>query len=154
MLMAREDVLVGVYFRDCAHAPAVAAHCVEGRAILRDAARQIREYLGGARKAFSLPVELEGTDFQRAVWREIGRIGWGETVSYTELAERVGKAGAIRAVGTATGRNPLSIVIPCHRVVGKGGALCGYAGGVGRKRGLLERENARCVATPLNFGAG
>jgi methylated-DNA-[protein]-cysteine S-methyltransferase len=153
LLVAKEEALVGVYFRDCAHAPAVGADWVEGSGcgILREAAGQIREYLGGARREFSLRVALEGTEFQRAVWREISRIPFGETVTYTALAERVGRADAVRAAGTATGKNPLAIVVPCHRVVGKGGGMCGYAGGVGRKRGLLARENARCVATPLNF---
>ena len=88
-----------------------------------------------------MPLRLAGTDFQRRVWGEIARIPYGETVSYSALAERAGAPLAVRAAGTSTGRNPAAIVVPCHRVMGKNGDLCGFGGGLERKRYLLKLEN-------------
>ena len=99
-------------------------------------------YFEGKRQCFDLPVASEGTPFQREVWNEIARIPFGKTITYAELARRVGSPRAVRAAGAATGRNPLSIVVPCHRVVGAGGTLTGYAGGVDRKARLLALETA------------
>jgi methylated-DNA-[protein]-cysteine S-methyltransferase len=110
--------------------------------LFRDAARQLKEYFAGARAAFDLPLNPGGTPFQRAVWSELVNIPRGGTVSYAELAARVGHPGSHRAVGAANGRNPLPIVIPCHRVVGKDGRLTGYAGGLEAKRTLLVLEGA------------
>jgi len=108
--------------------------------LLRACARQLAEYFAGRRNAFELPMAPRGTPFQRRVWDEIARIPYGETVSYAELARRAGAPGAARAAGAATGRNPLAIVVPCHRVIGTSGALTGYAGGVDRKARLLALE--------------
>ena len=111
--------------------------------ILAAAEKQLEEYFRGERLRFDLPLELQGTEFQKSVWRELGKIPYGETWSYRELAERVGNPGAVRAVGSANGRNPVSIFIPCHRVVRTGGELGGYAGGLGNKRFLLDLEKNR-----------
>jgi len=111
-------------------------------AALGGAARQIDEYLRGARHGFDLALDLRGTPFQRAVWAQLRRVPYGATVSYGELARRAGRPGAARAAGAAVGRTPVAIVVPCHRAVGAGGALTGYAGGLDRKRALLELEGA------------
>ncbi len=142
LLMASEAHLAGIYFADCAHAPVVRRDWVEDRrqGVIERAVGQLREYLEGERTSFSLPLGVEGTEFQRETWRQIARIPFGETMTYSRLAEKAGAATAIRAAGTATGRNPLSIVVPCHRVVGKNGGLGGYAGGLERKMRLLELE--------------
>jgi methylated-DNA-[protein]-cysteine S-methyltransferase len=117
-----------------------------------EAARQLGEYFAGARTAFDLPLRAAGTAFEQRVWDELRRIPYGETTSYGELARRLGHAGAARAVGRANGRNPLAIVVPCHRVIGASGALTGYAGGLERKRALLALERtgrpARARAAP------
>ena len=108
---------------------------------LRQARQQLQEYFDGSRKNFDLPLNLTGTPFQLAVWRQLTTIKFGQAVSYSEHAKQIGRAAAVRAVGTAIGRNPLSIIVPCHRVLGKNGALTGYAGGIERKRFLLALEN-------------
>ncbi|MBQ2062086.1 MAG: methylated-DNA--[Oscillospiraceae bacterium] len=105
-----------------------------------EAARQVRQYLAGERRVFDLPLAPAGTDFQRAVWRALADIPYGETRTYGQIAASVGRPGAARAVGAAAGRNPIAPVIPCHRCVGKGGALTGYAGGLWRKERLLALE--------------
>ena len=110
--------------------------------VLSECARQLGEYFAGMRREFDLPLAAAGSGFQRSVWREIARIPFGETVSYAELARRAGAAGSARAAGAATGRNPLSVVVPCHRVIGSDGSLTGYAGGLERKTRLLEIEGA------------
>ena len=108
--------------------------------ILLEAERQLREYFAGSRTRFELPLDPSGTDFQRQVWRELLKIPFGETRSYVEIARRIGSPGAARAVGAANGRNPISIVAPCHRVVGASGALTGFAGGLDVKARLLALE--------------
>ena len=101
---------------------------------------QLAEYFAGRRTAFDLPLAPRGTPFQRRVWAELERIPFGRTLTYRALATRLGSTGAARAVGAACGRNPLAIVVPCHRVVGAGGRLTGYAGGLAAKSFLLELE--------------
>src|SRR5487761_1017668 len=98
------------------------------------------EYFAGRRENFAIPLEPAGAAFQRTVWREIARGPYGGTISYAGLAMRCGRPSAVRAAGAATGRNPITVVIPCHRIVGSGGALTGYAGGLDRKRALLAIE--------------
>ena len=105
-----------------------------------DATRQLDEYLAGVRERFELELELRGTPLQQAVWRQLARIPYGETISYTELARRVGRPDCVRAVGGAVARTPIPIVIPCHRVVAADGALTGYRGGLRRKAALLSLE--------------
>lgn len=102
---------------------------------------QLREYFDGTRRAFDLPLDPRGTAFQLAVWRELARIPFGETISYGELARRIGRPAASRAVGAANGANPLPIVIPCHRVVGANGSLTGFGGGIETKKWLLALEH-------------
>lgn len=108
-----------------------------------EAARQLREYFAGERRAFDLDLAPHGTPFQLAVLDELRRIPYGETRSYGQIAERLGKPKAVRAVGAANGRNPLPIVIPCHRVIGTNGALTGFGGGIDTKRFLLALERER-----------
>lgn len=109
--------------------------------ILDTCKEQLLDYFGGKCGTFDLPLNPEGTDFQKKVWTELQKIPYGETITYMELAIRLGDPKAVRAVGTANGRNPLAIVIPCHRVIGAGNKLTGYAGGVWRKKWLLELEH-------------
>ena len=105
-----------------------------------EAVRQISEYFAGSRQEFDLPVTMEGTEFQRQVWQELQRIPFGQTVSYGDLARSIGKPSAVRAVGAANGDNPVSIIVPCHRVIGSNGGLTGYGGGLPRKQWLLKHE--------------
>jgi methylated-DNA-[protein]-cysteine S-methyltransferase len=102
--------------------------------------RQLREYFDGERREFDVPLEMTGTPFQRRVWRALQEIPYGETATYGELALRVGRPSASRAVGLANGRNPVAVIVPCHRVIGADGNLTGYGGGLERKRLLLELE--------------
>ncbi|PCG14410.1 MULTISPECIES: methylated-DNA--[protein]-cysteine S-methyltransferase [Sphingomonas] len=108
--------------------------------VLSATAAQLAEYFAGGRTAFDLPLAPRGSDFQRAVWRALDTIPFGETRSYADIARAIGRPGAARAVGAANGRNPISIVTPCHRVVGTSGALTGFAGGLATKRWLLAWE--------------
>jgi len=142
---AKDGALTGLYFDRQRYAPAIGSDWIEdaGARPLEECARQVREYFEGKRKSFALPLAPDGSQFQRRVWLEIARIPHGETISYAELARRAGAAGSARAAGAATGRNPISIVIPCHRILGANGSLTGYAGGVARKAKLLELEEAR-----------
>jgi len=142
-LVVDDSALIGLYFVGCDHIPAASRRWkLDARhPVLQQASKQLQEYFSRKRERFSLPLRLAGTDFQRKVWQQIALIPYGETITYTDLAKRADASDAIRAVGTATGRNPLSILIPCHRVMGKNGSLCGFAGGLERKRYLLEREN-------------
>lgn len=110
------------------------------RAAVGEAVRQLREYFAGKRADFDLPLAPEGTEFQRSVWRRLQEIPYGETISYGELARRVGNPKASRAVGAANGQNPIPIVIPCHRVIGANGKLTGFGGGLPTKERLLALE--------------
>lgn len=112
----------------------------EDRAVLAEAAQQLDEYFAGARRAFDLPLAPTGTAFQRRVWDRLLQVEHGTTCNYLDIAMDVGGPTAVRAVGTANGANPISIVVPCHRVIGSDGSLVGYAGGLDRKRWLLDHE--------------
>lgn len=112
-------------------------------ALLQQAARQLTEYFAGQRRTFDLPLDLStGTPFQQAVWRALLDVPFGQTCSYGKVSTTIGKPTAVRAVGGAIGRNPLSIVVPCHRVIGASGALTGYSGGMDRKVALLTLEGS------------
>lgn len=113
--------------------------------ILAATATQLDDYFAGTSTAFDLPLAPRGTDFQRAVWHQLSAIPHGETRTYADLARALGQPTATRAVGAANGRNPLSIVVPCHRVVGSNGTLTGFAGGIEAKRWLLAHEGARLI---------
>ena len=112
----------------------------EGTPLLIEASKQLAEYFAGRRKVFDLPLAPFGTDFQRLVWNALRDIPYGETISYGEVAESIGHDRAFRAVGQANNRNPIAIIIPCHRVVGRGGELTGYGGGLDTKEYLLRLE--------------
>jgi methylated-DNA-[protein]-cysteine S-methyltransferase len=114
----------------------------EGGALISRVASQLESYFTGRLERFDLPLEPQGTPFQRRVWRALGDIPFGTTLSYGELAARVGNPKASRAVGAANGRNPIPLVIPCHRVIGRGGQLTGFGGGIDRKRLLLKLEGS------------
>ncbi len=111
--------------------------------ILQQAVSQIESYLDGKLLAFDLPLEPEGSDFQQRVWKQLQKIPYGKTCSYSEVARRLQKEKAVRAVGTANGRNPLCLIIPCHRVIAADGSLGGYSGGLERKQKLLQLEKTR-----------
>lgn len=108
--------------------------------LTRTCRTQLEEYFAGHRQQFDLPLDAAGTDFQQQVWQALSGIPYGETRSYGELAEGLGRKGAQRAIGAANGRNPIAIIVPCHRVIGSDGSLTGYAGGIGRKQWLLAFE--------------
>jgi methylated-DNA-[protein]-cysteine S-methyltransferase len=114
----------------------------------RELGRQLAEYFARDRRAFDLPLAPEGTTFQLETWRALSLIPYGTTISYSELARRIGRPDAVRAVGSANGQNPLPIVVPCHRVVGKDGSLTGFGGGLAAKRMLLELEGAPWAGAP------
>ncbi len=143
LLVGSATALTGVYFPAHLRGPAVAAHWTHDPARFADLSAQLDRYLAGTAEGFDLAVEPAGTAFQRRVWDELRRFPYGETVTYGELAAALGRPGAARAVGGAVARNPVSIVIPCHRVVGSAGSLTGYAGTVERKRWLLDLEARR-----------
>ena len=109
-------------------------------AVLLQCKNELDEYFAGARKNFDVPLAPEGTDFQKQVWSELLKIGFGNTTSYMAIAKKMNNPGAVRAVGLANGKNPIGIIIPCHRVIGGDGSLTGYAGGLWRKKWLLEHE--------------
>jgi methylated-DNA-[protein]-cysteine S-methyltransferase len=134
------EALTGLYMEEHRHGPPVDPGAVRAVSPLAEAREQVGEYLAGERTEFDLPLRMGGTPFQREVWRALTEIPYGETISYGELARRIGRPDACRAVGLANGRNPISIVVPCHRVIGASGTLTGYGGGLGRKRFLLELE--------------
>ena len=141
---ACEQVLLrGVYFDDAPHAArATQAGAREDASAFADVCRQLGAYLGGEQRSFELSLDPLGTEFQRRVWRALAAIPYGTTTTYAEIARRIGNPSAVRAVGAANGKNPLSIVVPCHRVIGADGTLTGYAGGLAAKRRLLELERA------------
>lgn len=138
-LTVTEEALVGLHFVDDDGA-AVTGVDPADPPLLAQAKRELAEYFAGRRRRFEVPVVLAGTPFQRAVWAALQEIGWGQTLSYGELARQIGRPTASRAVGAANGANPVAIVVPCHRVIGADGSLTGYGGGEPRKRWLLEHE--------------
>lgn len=153
LVVADDGGLAGVYFPDHWHPPApgtLGAEVDPARdPLIARFAGELDEYLDGRRTAFDLPLAPVGDDFQQAVWRMLREIPYGQTVTYGELATRLGDRNLARRVGNAVGRNPISIVVPCHRVVGADGSLTGYAGGFERKHRLLELEGAAVVQRRL-----
>ena len=140
---ADDDGLRAIEFRDNRHPVKRDGDWREGdNSTLRKAGRQLDEYFAGKRRAFDLPLSPHGTEFQRKVWTTLTTIPYGETISYAQLAARVGRSSATRAVGAANGRNPLPIVLPCHRVIGADGSLTGFGGGLPTKQFLLKLEGA------------
>ncbi|QUH02884.1 methylated-DNA--[protein]-cysteine S-methyltransferase [Saccharopolyspora erythraea] len=144
-LVATDGVLCGVYMDQQRHRPPQETFGEPDAEPFGECVRQLEGYFAGQRTEFDLPMRFTGTPFQQEVWTALRSIPYGTTVSYGELAERIGRPAAARAVGLANGRNPIGVVVPCHRVVGSSGALTGYGGGLERKRQLLDFE--REVAT-------
>ena len=153
-LVAEDGALVGLFMEEHARAPARAAAAGEGGPVLDEAARQLAAWFAGERTSFDLPLRPKGTPFQIAVWKALRDIPYGETRSYREIATGLGQPKAVRAVGAANGRNPISIIVPCHRVIGASGALTGYAGGVQRKRWLLGHEREVLARGGQRVGTG
>jgi methylated-DNA-[protein]-cysteine S-methyltransferase len=156
LLTSREGKLSGIYFADQPHAR-VAPDWLrqDDDAVFAQTAQQIEDYASGERESFDLPLGLTGTPFQVSVWNAIAAIPFGQTITYSELAQRTGRSPRnARAVGMATGQNPISWIIPCHRVVGKSGVLTGYAGGIARKSALLEFEAARSAGREAILALG
>jgi len=148
LLAADAEGLCGVWFLGQRHFPNQAENWKNGKsALLSRAQEQIQGYLAGELTAFSIPLNWQGSPFQKAVWGQLLEIPYGGKKSYGQIAEAMDKPAASRAVGAAVGRNPLSLIVPCHRVLGADGQLTGYAGGLERKRRLLELE-AQQIAVP------
>ena len=142
LLVADDKALTGVFFTGQKYQP-----CIEEEwrrngthAPLRQAKRELVEYFNGTRTRFTVKIAPRGTPFQRAIWKAISGVGFGRTIAYAELARRAGRPGSARAAGAATGRNPIGIIVPCHRIIGSNGSLTGYAGGLAKKRALLALE--------------
>lgn len=150
LVAARGEALVGAWFLGQKHFPAMGAtwHLAPQHPILWAAREQLEAYFAGRRRNFDLPLNPAGTEFQIGVWKLLTQIGYGQNRTYGELAGVLGSPNAARAVGVAVGRNPLSVIVPCHRVLGAAGVLTGYAGGLDRKRQLLglERGEIRFAA--------
>lgn len=149
ILVASDQALVGAWFDDQDHLPSElqgqsAWHTAPEQPVLRHASRQLKEYFEGQRKVFELPLDLSfGTPFQQSVWQALLKIPFGHSCCYADVASNIGKHSAMRAVGAAVGRNPLSIIVACHRVIGADGSLTGYAGGLERKTFLLQLESGQ-----------
>ena len=147
LLVGREGVLTGLYVADHEKCRLPAADWVEDVSAFGPVITQLREYFAGERTDFDLEVELEGTPFQTTVWAALREIPYGETWSYGELARHIGRPTGSRAVGMANGRNPVSIVVPCHRVIGSDGSMTGYGWGTDRKTWLLAHEGVLMAGT-------
>lgn len=144
-LVSDGDALTGLYMEQTRDGWTAEATWRRDPGPFREVVRQLQAYFAGELCRFDLPISLHGTDFQRVVWAALRELRTGERISYGELARRIGRPGASRAVGHANARNPISIIVPCHRVIGGNGSLTGYAGGKDRKQWLLEHED-RIVA--------
>jgi methylated-DNA-[protein]-cysteine S-methyltransferase len=144
-LVAEDGVLCGLYMTDQRHRPPEETFGERDERPFGEAEEQLRAYFGGELKEFTLELHLNGTPFQRTVWDQLRAIPYGETRSYGELAAALGNPAASRAVGLANGKNPVGIIVPCHRVVGADGGLTGYGGGLARKRRLLDFERGTAL---------
>lgn len=142
LVIANDKGLAGVHFERQKHHPGVGKDWKKDpqHKLLKQAKRELLEYFAGRRRRFDVALAPQGTAFQKSVWQAISTVGFGETISYGELARRAGHDGSARAAGAATGRNPIGVIVPCHRIMGADGSLTGYAGGLGRKRALLALE--------------
>ena len=144
-LVAEDGVLCGLYMTDQRHRPPEESFGVLDDGPFGEAEEQLKAYFAGELKEFTLELRLHGTPFQRTVWDQLRRIPYGETRGYGELADALGNPKASRAVGLANGRNPIGIIVPCHRVVGANGSLTGYGGGLERKQRLLDFERGTAL---------
>jgi methylated-DNA-[protein]-cysteine S-methyltransferase len=139
-LIARDGVLTHLSMHEARHSTSPPADAIVDDAWFKDVASQLDAYFAGELMTFDVEMDMIGTSFQRSVWAQLSAIPYGETISYGELAGRVGNPNASRAVGLANGRNPVAIIVPCHRVIGADGSLTGYGGGLERKTWLLDLE--------------
>ena len=139
-LTAEDGYLTGLYMDDQRHAPSGSDKWVRDDTAFDDVLSQLDAYFSGGITEFRVELRMRGTEFQRRVWDGLNQIPYGETWSYAQLAEKVGSPRACRAVGLANGRNPVAVIVPCHRVIGANGTLTGYGGGLDRKRWLLDHE--------------
>lgn len=139
-VQGEDSFVTGLYLPNHKHWRGPPADCRRDDSALADAREQLTEYFDGERQVFDLPLRLAGTEFQKTVWRQLAEIPFGDSISYAELARRVGQPTATRAVGAANGRNPISIIVPCHRVIATSGKLTGYGGGLENKKWLLKHE--------------
>ena len=146
-LLASDRGLRGVFMDNHRHPPEEQIRWISNASKFIEARRQIDEYFDGTRREFDLILDFQGTPFQIDVWKALLTVPYGETASYADQAARIGRAKAVRAVGSANGQNPLSIVVPCHRIIGKNGSLTGYGGGLPRKQFLLAHEARVAKAT-------
>ncbi len=151
-LVSNGDALSGLFMADHKGGPEPEPGWQRDEGPFRAVCEQLQAYFAGDLREFEIPLAPHGTDFQKKVWRELGRIPFGDTISYGELARRIGRPTASRAVGAANGQNPISIIVPCHRVIGANGTLTGYGGGLDRKKWLLEHEAG--VMQPDCFAVG
>jgi methylated-DNA-[protein]-cysteine S-methyltransferase len=140
LLLGDGEVLHGLYMQAGRKPVRIRPAWQRDDAAFADAREQLAEYFAGERTSFDLPMQLEGSAFQRTVWHALTRIPYGQTISYGELARRIGRPDLARAVGTANGQNPIAVIVPCHRVIGSDGKLVGYGGGLENKRLLLDLE--------------
>jgi len=143
LLLGDGRALRGLYMQDGRRPIAIHSEWERCAAPFASACAQLQEYFAGGRTSFALPLAMNGNPFERRVWRALGDIPYGETRSYGELARAIGHPSAARAVGVANARNPIAVIVPCHRVIGASGALTGYGGGLERKRLLLELESGQ-----------
>ncbi|MEV6231051.1 methylated-DNA--[protein]-cysteine S-methyltransferase [Saccharopolyspora shandongensis] len=150
-LVAIDGALTGLYMEDQRHRPPEETFGEPDATPFGPVIEQLAEYFAGKRSEFDLAMAPSGTPFQRTVWTALCEIPYGETISYGELAERIGKPSASRAVGLANGKNPIGIIVPCHRVVGSNGDLTGYGGGLGRKQHLLDFERRNTAGAQAAF---
>jgi methylated-DNA-[protein]-cysteine S-methyltransferase len=141
LLLGDGESLIGLHMQAGRHPLAIRPAWTRDDEALAPVREQLEQYFAGRRTDFDLPLKLGGTAFQRTVWHELTRIPYGETISYGELARRIGRPDLARAVGTANGQNPIAVIVPCHRVIGANGKLVGYGGGLDNKRRLLELES-------------
>jgi len=141
LLAGDSDALRLVSFESSKHAAPPQADWKQDKAPFAEVIRQLQAYFCGELRKFDVPLALEGTEFQLNVWNALRGIPYGETISYLQLAERIGKPKAVRAVGLANGSNPIPIIVPCHRVIGSDGSLTGFGGGLSTKKMLLELES-------------
>jgi methylated-DNA-[protein]-cysteine S-methyltransferase len=142
ILASDGTALVGVWMANASPRDASWSHHKGDDDILAKTREELEEYFDGRRRTFDVPLAPNGTEFQRSVWHALTEIPFGTTISYAELARRVGNEAAVRAVGAANGRNPIPVIVPCHRVIGSDGSLTGFGGGLPRKKWLLQHERA------------
>ncbi len=140
LLVSEGDMLTGLAMQQSPKPRAIEAGWKQDAGPFREVLRQLEAYFERELTEFTLPIELRGTEFQKVVWDGLRRLRFGERISYGELARRIGRPSASRAVGMANGRNPIGLIVPCHRVIGSSGTLTGYGGGLERKQWLLEHE--------------